>query len=175
MAVKLLVLEGVHTGREIPLPETIYLIGRDRQCHLRPHCRLVSQLHCAIAAWAGQVRVRDLKSRNGTFVNGRPVHGEVLVHDGDRLRVGSLVFAFHVCGSSINLAEPIRDPDEVDWLLDDVDDSDSLIPINQTVLVADLKTLTADTPSGSHSLSGGQHLRDYLDARQPVVKSSRAK
>ncbi len=88
MEVKLLVLEGKHKDREIPLPETIFLIGRDKQCHLRPHCQLVSKLHCAIAAWAGKVRVRDLKSRNGTFLNGQPVQGEVLVGDGDRLQVG---------------------------------------------------------------------------------------
>jgi len=79
MAAKLNVVEGKHKDREIPLPETIFLVGRDRQCHLRPHCELVSKLHCAIAAWAGKVRVRDLKSRNGTFLNGKQIDGEVNV------------------------------------------------------------------------------------------------
>ena len=91
MEVKLVVLNGKHKDREIPLPSTIFLIGRDRQCHLRPHCPLVSKLHCAIAPWAGRVRVRDLKSRNGTFLNGQPIDGEVLVGDGDRLQAQAVL------------------------------------------------------------------------------------
>lgn len=96
MQVRLIVLEGEAKDREIPLPESIFLIGQGGQCHLRPPCQQVSGLHCAIAAWAGKVRVRDLKSHSGTFVNDEPVHGEVAVRDGDRLRVGSHVFAFRI-------------------------------------------------------------------------------
>ena len=69
MEVRLIVREGKSRGRDIPLPSTIFVIGRGQQCHLRPHCRLVSKLHCAIARWAGKVVVRDLKSSNGTYIN----------------------------------------------------------------------------------------------------------
>src|SRR5262245_43551614 len=137
MNVKLVVLEGKHRGREIPLPETIFLIGRDPQCHLRPHCQGVSKLHCAIAAWAGKVRVRDLKSSNGTFLNGRPIRDEVGAGDGDRLQVGTLVFAFRIkAEDDAPQRAPVSERD-VEWLLDSPNDS----------AVLDPPTVTGDAPA----------------------------
>src|SRR5262245_65880831 len=118
MKAKLIVLEGKHKDQEIPLPETIFLIGRDSQCHLRPHCQLVSKVHCAIVPWAGKLRVRDLKSRNGTFLNDQPVNGEAAAIDGDWLRIRSLVFDVRVsiAGTAPQLP-PIKELD-VKWLLE---------------------------------------------------------
>lgn len=133
MEVRMVVLQGEHQGREIPLPETIFLIGRDEECHLRPHCPRVSRKHCAVATWAGKVRIRDLQSRNGTFLNGQRVQGEMPVNDGDHLQVGSHVFAFQirVAGEPI-VAEPIRDEGEVAWLLQARADSEVLAPTQGT-------------------------------------------
>src|SRR5437660_171217 len=96
MDVRLIVTTGKARGREVPLPSTIFVIGRGPRCHLRPHCPSVSKLHCAIARWAGKLVVRDLKSHNGTFLNSARVVGEARAHDGDVLRVGSLTFTFRV-------------------------------------------------------------------------------
>ena len=43
MEVKLVVLTGKQKNREIPLPRTIFLIGRGKECHLRVHSALVSR------------------------------------------------------------------------------------------------------------------------------------
>jgi len=190
MEVRLVVLQGEHQGRVIPLPETIFLIGREEQCHLRPHCPRVSRKHCAIATWMGKVRVRDFQSRNGTFLNGERVQGEAMVHDGDKLRVGSLVFGFQikpVPGSII--AKPIRDEGEVDWLLKAREDAPALAPseaTNDAPLEADLslglefsgkgtnpwQTQVEDTPAegtrttGVSGVSAGRHLRQYFALRK---------
>ena len=187
MEVKLVVVEGKPRGREIPLPSTIFVIGRHAQCHLRPHSQLVSKYHCAIARWAGKVVVRDLKSSNGTFVNEQPIRGEVAVRNGDRLRVGNLVFAF-----KISAAETARTPvqivneGEVRWLMESPSDSFVLDPNCDThicELAAELFE-DSDTPSdgaklapgagrgsadttGSSRLSAGQYLRDYFRHRKP--------
>src|SRR5260370_31896626 len=149
MKVELLVLEGNHRGRLIPLPETIFLIGRDSQCHLRLHCRLVSQLHCAIAAWAGKVRVRDLKSRNGTFLNGCRIDGEVAAEEGDRLKVGSHNFAFRVYADGRPTGADVRNDSELGWLLESGDDSDCLI--SRTDVIFKLPESAGNT--GSKSVS----------------------
>src|SRR5262245_61414713 len=176
MEVKLIVLEGKNKDREIPLPETIFLIGRDRQCHLRPHCQLVSKLHCAIAAWAGKVRVRDLKSRNGTFLNGQPIQGEVVAEDGDRLQVGTLVFSFRIPTAAEGpIAWPIGDECDLEWLLGSPADSDVLSTGTDTMHVqadaADGPYSNSGTPDpatvpGSKAVSAGQHLRTYLERRK---------
>jgi pSer/pThr/pTyr-binding forkhead associated (FHA) protein len=190
MEAKLIVLEGKNKDQEIPLPETIFLIGRDSQCHLRPHCQLVSKLHCAIVPWAGKLRVRDLKSRNGTFLNEQSVYGEVVAIDGDRLRVGSLLFAVRVAvGGSAPRVPPIRERD-VRWLLDAPADSGVLSPSTPTVVVdraevvatvgledtdAGAMSPTAEAPAvakkrGSKSVSAGQHLREYFERRKRPPK-----
>jgi len=195
MEAKLIVLEGKHKDQEIPLPETIFLIGRDGQCHLRPHCQLVSKLHCAIVPWAGKLRVRDLKSSNGTFLNDQQINGEVVAIDGDRLRVGSLLFAVRVfVRRSVPQVAPIKERD-VKWLLDAPADSEVLSPAIPTVMVDRSEVIaraglndtdsvamspTAEAPavakkSGSKSVSAGQHLRDYFEKRKPPVKGASRK
>jgi len=159
MKVELVVLEGNHKGRPIPLPETIFLIGRDSQCHLRPHCRLVSQLHCAIAAWAGKVRVRDLKSRNGTFVNGQRIVGEVPVEHGDKLSVGSLQFAFRVTDDGKPIGAGILNDREIGWLFESAADSDTLLNKTEVGIAIPLLTESAE----SKTVSAGKHLQDYVD------------
>jgi pSer/pThr/pTyr-binding forkhead associated (FHA) protein len=183
MEVKLVVLNGKHKDRVIPLPSTIFLIGRDRQCHLRPHCPLVSKLHCAIAPWAGRVRVRDLKSRNGTFLNGHPVDGEVLVRDGDRLQVGALAFAFRINKAEDEPVPPPVKEDEVAWLLNAPADSSVLLPTRPTSVLP-VSGDRGESPDSKHggaqeaasaatgnkrsskAVSAGQHLRDYFDQRK---------
>ena len=155
MEASLFLLDGTRDDRRIPLPETIFLIGRDRQCHLRPHCELVSKLHCAIAAWSGKVRVRDLRSRNGTFINGRRVLGELVVADGDQLRVGSVVFEFHIKTTDGTPASAPLNPDDLRWLLE--------APADEVVLSPGRRTrLRTDQPAGTHELSAGRHLHDYV-------------
>jgi pSer/pThr/pTyr-binding forkhead associated (FHA) protein len=118
MEVKLVVLNGKHKNREIPLPRTVFLIGRDADCHLRLHSLQVSRRHCAIACWAGKVSVRDLKSANGTFINNQRIVGEVKVSDGDRLQVGPLAFFFRIKHTPPEKSpEPIT-PGSLRWLLE---------------------------------------------------------
>ncbi|MCI0380339.1 MAG: FHA domain-containing protein [Gemmataceae bacterium] len=118
MDVRLIVTVGKDQGREIPLPSALFLIGRDRQCHLRLHCRQVSKRHCAIACWAGKVVVRDLKSRNGTFVNGQRIHSETRLRDSDALKVGSCTFTVRLPANAENeFPLWLVHEGEVRWLL----------------------------------------------------------
>jgi pSer/pThr/pTyr-binding forkhead associated (FHA) protein len=187
MDIRLVVLQGEHQGREIPLPETIFLIGRDDQCHLRPHCPRVSRKHCAIATWAGKVRVRDLQSRNGTYLNGERIQGEAAVRHGDQLRVGTQLFTFQIKASGgVVYSQPIRDEGEVDWLLRAADDAEALAPAratNETSLEAEfslgleygggeptaLEAQTEEMPTQdgrTAGVSAGQHLRQYFALRK---------
>ena len=68
-------------------PGAVKTVGRAPRADFIVDAALVSRLHCRITATADNLEVVDLKSTNGTFVNGKRVH-KGHVADGDTLRVG---------------------------------------------------------------------------------------
>jgi predicted component of type VI protein secretion system len=98
MKLSLVVAQGVHQGKVIPVPTPQFLIGRDPQCQLRPASEIVSKRHCALLVREGKVVVRDFGSTNGTFVNGEAITDEREVSNGDLLKVGPLEFTVRVEG-----------------------------------------------------------------------------
>jgi pSer/pThr/pTyr-binding forkhead associated (FHA) protein len=166
MEVKLQVAQGKEKGREIPLPPTVFLIGRGSQCHLRPHCQLVSKLHCAIACWAGKVVVRDLRSANGTFVNDERITGEARIRNGDTLRVGSLIFTFRVkVEVGPDMPVQVVHRGDVRWLLESAAGDPTLKTSDTGEFdIRGLAQGTVNTAATANveTLSAGQYLRDYL-------------
>jgi hypothetical protein len=86
------VLSGYRAGESIPVRTGKLLVGREEDCHLRPDSEFVSRHHCVILLDDYTLRVRDLGSRNGTFVNGRRLGvGEtILLHD-DIVSIGEMI------------------------------------------------------------------------------------
>lgn len=113
LQVSLKVLVGGNAGKEIPVPVSRFLIGRSDECHLRPKSDAISRNHCAILVHDEEVAIRDLNSRNGTFLNEEKVKGDVTVQSGDKLRIGRLEFEF-VVHSTKKKAAPIPEPDTKD-------------------------------------------------------------
>jgi pSer/pThr/pTyr-binding forkhead associated (FHA) protein len=92
MQVRLKILQGSNAGKELKIPAPKCVIGRGDDCHLRPQSDAISRRHCVIITTENEVVVRDLNSRNGTFVNGDRVAEEAVLLHGDNLRVGPLEF-----------------------------------------------------------------------------------
>jgi hypothetical protein len=80
--------------REVCLPPGTFVIGRDRTADLRLADPAVSPRHLALDVDVDHIRLRDLGSRNGTRVDGRPVEGRELV-DGNRIELGTTTLVFH--------------------------------------------------------------------------------
>jgi pSer/pThr/pTyr-binding forkhead associated (FHA) protein len=70
----------------------VAVIGRAKGCAVRIPASEVSRQHCRISQRDGFVVLEDLKSVNGTFLNGRPVAGAKPVRPGDTVEVGPLRF-----------------------------------------------------------------------------------
>ncbi|VTS03603.1 FHA domain-containing protein [Tuwongella immobilis] len=96
MKVNLIVAQGVHQGKQIPISVPEFIIGRDEKCQLRPASQVISKQHCAIIQRDGKVFIKDFGSTNGTFVNKSQISGEVLLNDQDYLQVGPLEFRIQI-------------------------------------------------------------------------------
>lgn len=94
LIVRLIVGEGANAGVHADIREGFYMIGRDRECQIRPKSRSVSDRHCLVQHAADTVRVFDLNSEEGTFVNDEPLPPQKwrTLNHGDRLRCGRYWF-----------------------------------------------------------------------------------
>ncbi len=172
MRVKLRVTQGAQAGREVIVPVSEFLIGRGEECHLRPRSDAISRRHCEIIVSEKQVVVRDLGSKNGSYVNGQRVEGECVVQSGDQFLVGPLEFEFvieqPVGGGKRPAARDVRevaartatapneDLDIARWLEDD-DDTDTsravATPETRQFRVDDTSNLALETSVGGQPQS----------------------
>jgi Nif-specific regulatory protein len=93
MTSKLAVIGGPAANSEVDLLLSEFVIGRDASNELPLPEMLVSRQHAAITVDDGTYTIRDLESRNGTFVNGLPIRERRLAH-GDRITIGSSILVF---------------------------------------------------------------------------------
>ena len=96
MQVKLKILKGSRKDKLLPVQGTELLIGRGNECDLQPRTELISRKHCLITITDSQVLVRDLGSKNGTFVNGERIEVEHGLQNGDHLGIGPMEFELQI-------------------------------------------------------------------------------
>jgi pSer/pThr/pTyr-binding forkhead associated (FHA) protein len=92
MDVKLVIEQGKTRTKALHLRKEEGLVGRVKGCDFRIPSPEVSRRHCVLRVRDGYVTVEDLKSSNGTHLNGELVEGEQVVRPGDRLRIGPITF-----------------------------------------------------------------------------------
>jgi pSer/pThr/pTyr-binding forkhead associated (FHA) protein len=93
MSVRLSMLRGEWRGETVDIPEGKYLIGREVDCHLQSQSPFVSRHHCVLLRDEFAIRIRDLGSKNGTYVNGERIgSGEPVLSSGDMVSVGEIEF-----------------------------------------------------------------------------------
>ncbi|MBI4126000.1 MAG: FHA domain-containing protein [Deltaproteobacteria bacterium] len=99
------ILNGADEGKKCYLDDTIteVTIGRDPDCSFSIAEHVMSRRHAKISKRWGGIFIRDLESKNGTFVNNRRVVEEYL-HDGDRIALGTIVIMFRN-PQEVNVAE----------------------------------------------------------------------
>jgi len=83
----LLMVEGPWPGKRFFIESPLFLIGRDVQCDLVIPDRQVSRRHAVVSQEEEQYTLKDLGSKNGTFVNGRELSGAYVLQDGDEIQV----------------------------------------------------------------------------------------
>jgi len=83
------VISGPFRGQTFQIPRGKFILGREHDCNLVLDTNSVSRHHCVLLMDDYTLRIRDLASKNGTFVNRdlTRIGERVLAHD-DRVRLG---------------------------------------------------------------------------------------
>ena len=92
-------------------PQSSVVIGRSRSCNLRLPSADASRRHAEIVGVKGNYLLRDLRSTNGTFLNGERIQ-ERQLKPGDRIQIGGDVITFCQVEAPIDRAAPTIGEDQ---------------------------------------------------------------
>src|SRR5687768_6702597 len=84
--------------RSFSVTRDMTVIGRREDCDLRIPLGEVSRKHCRLVRDGDILKIEDLGSSNGTFLNAHRVQ-EALLSPGDSIQVGPIVFVLQVDGT----------------------------------------------------------------------------
>lgn len=123
-------------GVPLELVRGDYVVGRDKDCDVVVRDLSVSRRHARLTPLSDtSVSIEDLKSRNGTLVNGSKV-ARATAHIGDRLVFGAIEFL--LARSPLALHESAQEGTSTARLRRDVDinlpEAQKLTPAQQRVL-----------------------------------------
>src|SRR5688572_26381792 len=122
--------------RSFSIARDMTVIGRREDCDLRIPLGEVSRKHCRLIRDGDVMKIEDLGSSNGTFLNAHRVQ-EALLSPGDSIQVGPVVFVLQVDGTpaddelspvSVPVAASDGDVEELGSGLETLDDSGPLAP-----------------------------------------------
>lgn len=97
MQVVLVMFRGEGERRSFSLPRDVTVLGRREDCDLRIPLGEVSRKHARLIADADMLKIEDLGSSNGTFVNGQRIQ-ETQVNAGDAIQIGPVSFVVQIDG-----------------------------------------------------------------------------
>ncbi len=169
MDVRLVILNAGKQRTEIRLVKPVTVIGRDESCDLVLAQGRVSRRHCEVRIDQGRIKVKDLDSGNGTYVNNKRT-GEADLSAGDRLTVGGVAFTVKIDGAPEEI-EPAKAPAGED----SVGRSGECKPDKAGCKVAD-ETDVLSTLAESHEDEGVRESVEALEAMSaPKRKQKKAK
>ncbi|MFW6158637.1 MAG: HD domain-containing phosphohydrolase [Planctomycetota bacterium] len=98
---------GPAEGRSFELTGEPQTIGRKGDVQVLDTA--VSRKHAEVFELGGVFLIRDLDSRNGTFVNDQRITEETALHPGDRIRLGAAVLEYQAESAADQAVEFVRD------------------------------------------------------------------
>ena len=118
MTVALVTFSRSGTRREFTIKNGTTVIGRKTDADLRIPLNEISRSHCELSVENDKVILRDLDSRNGTFLNDEDV-SEAPLKAGDRIRLGPVVFVLQIDGEPKDISKPASLPPAAPKAADD--------------------------------------------------------
>jgi DNA-binding winged helix-turn-helix (wHTH) protein len=96
--------------REVGLPEGESLIGRGPDVRVRVNAVEVSRHHARLRVGGARLTIEDLRSKNGTFVEGRKIDAPTALRAGNQVVIGPAVLTFSLSSgaTATRSVEPAR-------------------------------------------------------------------
>jgi len=105
MNVDLVLFKKDGTRKTFALQNNITVMGRRHDCDLCIPLKAVSRRHCQLYSNDDKLKIRDLGSRNGTYLNGKRVD-DATVKAGDYLKIGPLTFLLRIDNEPERIVPP---------------------------------------------------------------------
>jgi hypothetical protein len=113
MDISLKVVKGPVEGETFPVSDSgKTLVGRARVCDVSIVDFKLSRIHCEIEHVGSSFLVRDMGSRNGTYLNEEKLEGDRELKEGDIIRIGDTHMCF-VTTENHEVLEPLADRENV--------------------------------------------------------------
>jgi pSer/pThr/pTyr-binding forkhead associated (FHA) protein len=96
-----------HLEGSYDLPEKPWKVGRGKDCDIQLVHQSVSRHHCIISESEGRIRVEDLGSTYGTYINGTQI-SDAHAGNGDKLKLGRIVLVYETSQSAES--QPVSGP-----------------------------------------------------------------
>ncbi|MDM8543467.1 FHA domain-containing protein [Desulfococcaceae bacterium HSG9] len=109
---KLIVISEKYRGREYPINHTEITMGRSPRCDIHVIDKRISKHHAMIAVIQDRWTVKDLNSKNHTYVNGSTIRGTHYLEQGDQINIGDVEFKFIIPDSVFLKDELLPDAQE---------------------------------------------------------------
>lgn len=181
----LVVQTGKYRGKRIKVAGPEVMVGRDETAGVRIGSEDVSRQHCLLTPTAEGVLVKDMDSRNGTFIDSVPIgHNEqVLMRAGSTLTVGPMTFQLAVTGAKRPPAQRKEpDPsslsdDDISALLTEGDTSEHLSAADTTIITgrsAAPKAPSIAPPKKKEFKSVAEEAADIIRRYQEMVAQEQA-
>lgn len=102
------------------------ILGRDPTCDLVLNKRSISRFHAQVTLTQGAYVLEDMRSTNGTFVNGTKINQRTSLKDGDRITIHDIPLTFSLSDDVNSPPPPETAPVQTDQESPSLSESDAM-------------------------------------------------
>lgn len=164
---KIRIANGPYRGRERGLVDKPISIGRDAEAGLQILDRSASRFHCEVFPVGGMWFVRDLDSKNGTYLNEDKLKEEELLRAGDVIKIGTteMIFETGSAAADEDSSDRIRYQDDPEMLSNTLE-----FRVDE---LADLSEPAEEALAPSSRGDGGKAVRTLYQVGRTLAESER--
>ena len=147
MDLRLVMFKASGQRKELSISRAATVIGRGEDCDLRIPIISVSRRHAELRISDAGIKIRDLGSSNGTYVNNQRIN-ESDLKAGDRMAVGPIVFTVQINGEP-EMVRPVKTRAQEKALTGVSEADEEIVDLEAEIVIAPAEGLPEPAPAES--------------------------